>query len=238
MTRTSKGLYGVSEDNIPGLRTELNFILQYVADRLDALEVAEEAAAPAALTTETGLIYGEVYIKGNTTALTLNSATKVQIGFDTDGLSNGMTVDATENHITADQDGEYFVSVSCALRNDAAQSHLVSIGVFVNNGVTQKLNIHAHRSLSGGSTDAGSISLSGIVELSEDDTVELWANTDSASDRDVIFEDVTMSIIEVGIQWAQSYAERLSGTTWHSGTVRQRRQLVSMRLVEPSQACS
>jgi hypothetical protein len=196
MARTSKGRYTVHEDDIPGLRNELNFILQYVGDRLDALEIE---AAPAELTTETGLVFGEIYFSENTTAVTLNSAAKVQIAFEDNGIFNGMIPNATEDHIEIESDGEYFIAASIAVANQAAQAHKMSISMYLNNGATECVNVHADRTLAGGSTDVGSMSLNGLVELLTGDTVELWAITDSSSDRDVLFEDVTISIIKVGI---------------------------------------
>ena len=74
----------------------------------------------------------------------------------------------------------------------------MALGLFKNNGVTQFNNVHAHRTLSGGSTDVGSASLSGIITANKDDTIELWANTDSSSDRAVTFEDVTLSMVMLG----------------------------------------
>jgi hypothetical protein len=147
-----------------------------------------------------GLQFGEIYVKDNAVTTTLNSAAKVQVTvFASNGESNGsITPDHTNDHITVGVDGKFLVMVSLSFKNNAAQSHLVSIGVFSNNGVTEFPNIHSDRSLTGGSGDVGSVSLSGIISVSLGDTIELWANTDVAADRSVTFEDISLSIIQVG----------------------------------------
>ncbi len=50
----------------------------------------------------------------------------------------------------------------------------------------------------GSGGDIASISISGIIDLNADDTVELWATTDIVANRDVIFDDTTLTIIQVG----------------------------------------
>jgi hypothetical protein len=143
--------------------------------------------------------YGEIYAKGNTTAITLNSAGKTQVTtFTANGESYRTTPDHTNDHITIDVAGKYLCTVSTSIENQAAQAHKIVIGVFINNGVTQMTNVHSSRNLGGGAGDTGSASLSGIIDLSATDTVELWCNTDSASDRDVTLEDVTLSVVRIG----------------------------------------
>jgi len=148
---------------------------------------------------ESGLCFAEIYVKDNAVATTLNSAAKVQVTiFNTNGASNNMTPDYTNDHITVTKAGMYLCTISCALVNVAAQAHIVELLLYKNNGTTAFNNIHAHRNLSGGGGDKGSISLSGIIDLAVNDTIELWANTDAAANRDVIFEDVTFSLVQIG----------------------------------------
>ena len=146
-----------------------------------------------------GLPYGEIWVEGNATSVTLNTAALVQItDFDTDGDSNQITPDHTNDHITVDVAGVYLCTVSMAVLNNAAQQHIVHFMIQKNNGAVAFENVHSHRTLSGGSTDIGSISLSGVITLSANDTVELWADTDAAGDRDVTVEDCTMSLVQIG----------------------------------------
>ncbi len=146
-----------------------------------------------------GLPYGEIWFKDNANPTTLNSAAKVQItDFDNDGEEHNTDADHTNDHIVIQKAGRYLVTVSLTAANDAAQSHILNISCFKNNGAVELGNLHSHRSLTGGSGDVGSISISGIVNLAVDDTLELWATTNDAANRDVIFEDCTMSILMVG----------------------------------------
>ena len=59
-------------------------------------------------------------------------------------------------------------------------------------------NVHAHRTLTGGNTDVGSLSLSGIIDLAAADTVEVFMNTDAAANRSVTVEDITLSLVQIG----------------------------------------
>lgn len=146
-----------------------------------------------------GLAFGEIYVKDNAVAMTLNSAAKVQVTiFGTDGQSNNTTPDHTNDHITITKAGMYLVTISTAVQNNAAQSHKIVLSLWKNNGATEFTNVHAHRNLSGGSTDVGSISLSGIVDVAVNDTLEVWADTSAAADRSITVEDITLSIVQVG----------------------------------------
>jgi hypothetical protein len=141
--------------------------------------------------------YGEIYVKDNASTLTLNSAAKVQITiFDTNGRSNRTTPDHTNDHITIATAGVYFMMASVSAFNSSGAGHDVSVQVWRNNGVTACDNLYAERTL-GTSTDKGSMSVSGIAFLDAGDTLELWGNTSSGSDRTVTFEDVTLSVLKL-----------------------------------------
>jgi hypothetical protein len=143
-------------------------------------------------------LHGEIYVKDSITVIELSSAAFSQITtFTNNGLSNGVTPDHTEDHLLVNKKGRYLLVVSIALQNDSTQSHTVDIDAFLNNGTEILEHVHAHRRLSGGAGDIGSISMSGIIEADVGDTVELWATSDSGTAKGVIFEDITMSMIEV-----------------------------------------
>jgi hypothetical protein len=146
-----------------------------------------------------GMVFAEISVKDNTDAVTLNSTAKVQItNFNINGLSNNATPDHTNDHITIVKAGKYFVSVSLAVQNNASQTHKVDVSLWKDNGTTEFTNIHNHRTLSGGSTDVGAISISGIIDADVDDTLELWADTSAAANRSVTFEDLTFLILQIG----------------------------------------
>ncbi len=145
-----------------------------------------------------GHVYGEISAKDNTTPLTLAAASIVKISlFDTNGLSNLTTPDADNDNITIQHTGIYEVSFNIHLINDAAQKHIIDVSLYGNNGTVEFLNVHGHRTLAV-SSDVGAMSASGIVEILANETIELWATTDSSSDRGVIFEDINIHIIEIG----------------------------------------
>jgi hypothetical protein len=146
-----------------------------------------------------GLSYASMYAKDNTTPMTLNSAAKVKVtAFDTNGFSQG---NDTSNHatdeITISGGGHYLVTLSCHVNNNAAQTHTVDVSIWTNDGATEKNMLHGHRTLTGGSGDVGSMSISGIVSFSNGDTVGVWADTSDAGDRSVTFEDISLSILKI-----------------------------------------
>jgi len=143
-------------------------------------------------------VYGEIWVKDNTTETTLNSAAKAQIlVFTDDGDAEGSKPEFEEGHIEIKKAGKYMVNVAMSMSNTAGQGHVVSVGLFVNNGEDPFNNVHAGRGLTTAST-VGNAHMSGICNFDVGDTVELWAITDSGQDRNVLFEDVTLSITRVG----------------------------------------
>ena len=147
-----------------------------------------------------GLHFAEIWVKDNVAATPLNSSTgKVQyIHFINNGASNGdITPDHTNDHITIEVAGLYFCTLSIVVGNNAGASHVIDVSVWKNNGATEFLNVHAHRTLSA-STDIGSISLSGVVNLAVNDTIELWLDTNRVVNTNVTVSDCTLSLIQIG----------------------------------------
>lgn len=143
--------------------------------------------------------YGEIWVKDNVNTTTLNSSGGVQItNFDNNGESSNTLPNHTLNNITIEVSGRYFIMISLSVINSAPQSHIVDVSAFKNNGAIELLNTHSHRSLAGGSTDIAAMPLSGIANLVVGDTIELWATTNSAVDRNVTFEDCTLTLIRIG----------------------------------------
>jgi len=149
-----------------------------------------------------GLVFGEIYgYDTNTTLAIANTgiANKVIVNaFDTNGLANNMTPDATNNILTCDVIGKYLCTVSAVIASTGGGGGaLIGLGVWKNNGTVICNNVHAHRRLAGGGVDTGSVSLSGIITANATDTVELWCWNESNAD-DVIVDDVTLSLVQVG----------------------------------------
>jgi hypothetical protein len=145
-----------------------------------------------------GLDFANISVKDNTTDTTLNSAAKVQfLFFDTNGPSNSATPDHTNDHITITRAGKYYVSCAVTAANAAGASHVLDSSVWKNNGTTELINLHSHRTLGAG-TDIGSIHLSGIADLAASDTIELWLDTSRGSDTDVEVSDASLSVFMLG----------------------------------------
>lgn len=143
-------------------------------------------------------IYGEISVKDNTTPTPVESGGITQITvFDTNGHSNGMDSDHTHSHIHILRAGIYDVTFSIHLNNNAAQTHTVDVSVYANNSTKSFVNLHGHRTLTGGLGDVGSMSCSGKIEVEGGETIELWATTDSEISRSITFEDVTLTITKV-----------------------------------------
>ena len=151
--------------------------------------------------TSAGLAYAEIYCyeSGSTETITASGiANKVQITcFDTNGEKNNCTPDHTNDHITIDEAGRYLVTVSMSLESAGGSGYVLSAGVWKNNGATQFQNVHMSRSLSGGGSDIGSTSMSGICDFAKNDTIELWIWNETNT-NDVVVDDVTLSVVSVG----------------------------------------
>ena len=61
----------------------------------------------------------------------------------------------------------------------------------------ENLNVHAHRRMSGGGGDVGSASLSGIIDVSANDELEMWLHNETNTDNPTV-EDITISIFQIG----------------------------------------
>jgi hypothetical protein len=152
--------------------------------------------------TGAGLCYGEIYASDASSTVTITGTgkgNKVQItAFDVDGHSNNMTPDHTNDHVTVDVAGKYMCNVSLhAISTGGGGADLYGYSVYKNNGATEFANLHGQRNLTGGGGDEGSMSLSGIIDLSVNDTVEVWIWNNTNTD-DVIVDDITLSLVQIG----------------------------------------
>ena len=183
-----------SDDGLMRRGTERNAVMGTPSDNLTI-----DGAGDVLFSGGGGLAFGEISVKDNAAATTLNGTTKVQVtDFDTNGPSNNTTPAHATDDITIIKAGMYMIVVSVTVINGAAQEVALDVSVWTNNGGTELLNLHADRTLTGGSGDVGSMSLSGIADLAVDDTVELWAAITVTANRDVIFQDVTLTLVQIG----------------------------------------
>lgn len=143
-------------------------------------------------------IYGEIFVHANAVVTSVSSAGWTQITIlDTNGQSDGVTPDHTNDHLTIVTAGKYMCTVSACAANSAGVAHEIELSVFKNNGTTEFTNVHAQRTLGTGA-DKGSISLSGIIDLAASDTIELWATSNSGAARNITVSDATISLIKIG----------------------------------------
>lgn len=148
--------------------------------------------------------YGEIWAYEVSTTIAiaaLGIANKVQITvFDHNGFAKDTTPDHTNDHITINKDGLYAIHVSLAMKSVVAGgADNIGFGVFKNNGTVQLPNLHAKRTLTGGGIDSGNVSLSGIANFDNTDTVEVWLwNYDSADD--VLIDDINLTVFQIAKQ--------------------------------------
>jgi hypothetical protein len=148
-----------------------------------------------------GLCFAEISAYDAADTLTIAAsgiANKVQVtSFDTNGVSNNMTPDHTNDHITVDVAGMYLCTVSLAALSAAGTGFELGVAVYKNNGATLFQNCHAHHDLAGGGGDTGSTPLSGILDLAASDTIEVWVWNENNT-TDVVIEDITLSLVQIG----------------------------------------
>jgi len=149
-----------------------------------------------------GLSFAEIYTAAASDELTIGGtgiANKIQItSFSVNGVSNNMTPDHTSDHITVVQAGMYLCIISLHIESaGSGGADIFGFSVFKNDGTTEFSNVHGHRQLAGGGIDVGSISLSGIIDLAVNDTIELWVWNEDSTDN-VVIQDVSMSLTQIG----------------------------------------
>jgi len=150
----------------------------------------------------TGWAFAEIYAYDVNDTIAIagaGKANRAQItSFNANGVSNNMTPDHTNDHITVTKAGMYLCTASITIESTGAGgADTIGISLYKNNGATEYPNVHAHRRLAGGGGDVGSASLSGIVDLAVNDTIELWTWNEDGAD-DVVVDDVTLSLVQIG----------------------------------------
>jgi len=195
------GIYFLRESGVTNGRGSLNFAVDPNDDAADAdtghtVLTMESAGGYLHGAGTTGFPYGEIYVEGNSTADTVATATSTQITrFDVNGASLNTTPDHTNDHITITKAGHYMVNVSLAFSGDASVDWKFTL--CKNNGTANFLNVHTNRKLGSGG-DIGSASMSGIVDLAVNDTVEIWMIHGAGVNKDITVQDCTLSIVAVG----------------------------------------
>lgn len=149
-----------------------------------------------------GLPFGEIYANDVADTLTITAsgqANKVQItSFAVDGVSNNATPDHTNDHITITKAGMYLCTVSMSISSaGGGGADDIGFAVYKNNGATEFANLHGHRKLAGGGGDRGSCTMSGIIDLAVNDTIEVWIWNEDSTDN-LVVDDITLSLCQIG----------------------------------------
>ena len=146
-----------------------------------------------------GHTYGEISVSNNDSNMAVSSVAFAQItDFDTTGEAYNTNPCGDNDHIEIEEDGVYLVLYIACVINDAAQSHIINVAAFLNNGTEEIINSNSNHKLTGGSTDMIHLSGNPMIALERGETVELWAVSDSADARNVIFEDVVLNVLRLG----------------------------------------
>ena len=142
--------------------------------------------------------YAEISVEGNAVETTISSADAyVQVTvFDTDDLSSNMTPDHTNDHITIDEAGVYFVVATASVFSGTGSAAIFSFEIKSNNGTVAHTNIHSDRQLSGGGGDAGSVTMAGITAFAVNDTVEFWI-LNQTNTVNLVIEDASLSVVRL-----------------------------------------
>lgn len=145
------------------------------------------------------LPYGEIYMDNNTTNTVLAAQdTYYQVTtFNNNGISHRATPDHTNDHITIAVSGAY--KVDLAISAQAARAHTYYFEVHKNNGATGFSNLEAERQ-TGVANKPGSVALTGMIDLTAGDTVELWVKrtTGGAVSQSILVTHANMNLFRIG----------------------------------------
>lgn len=146
----------------------------------------------------TGLPYGDMYANDNSTPMSVSSAGYTQVTiFDTNGNSNLLTPDHTNDHHTIVKAGVYKVLCGLTVANNAGAGHKVEFVIAKNNGTVIFANCKRHRTLSSG-TDVGAMLVWGYIDVAASDTIEVWASSNSVAAKNITVEDINLGLMMGG----------------------------------------
>jgi len=151
-------------------------------------------------------VFGGLFAHDAADEITITGAgfsNKVQVtSFDSTQSYINMLPVVAESHIVAEHAASYLCVVSISAESvTAGAADEFGFGVFRNNGTVDGsggyTNVHSHRKVGGGGGDTGSISLSGIIPIEVDDTIEVWVWNEDGTDN-IVIDDITISLVMIG----------------------------------------
>lgn len=142
--------------------------------------------------------YGNMYGADVASTLTISTAgkgNKVQVtAFAVDGPSSpSITPDHTNDHQTVLVAGDYKIEVSISVDSDTGTAFSGGFSVFKNNGATEIPAAHAHHDFASGGGEETTITLSGIVTLTANDTIEVWGWNETNT-TNMVISSISMNI--------------------------------------------
>jgi hypothetical protein len=126
-------------------------------------------------------LYGELFNINNSTSQPITTLGQwYQVDFASAGISRGTTPSAATDDITISTAGVYAILASVAFSGTA--NTVYELAVKKNNGATEFECLYSKRKLNANG-DVGSVSISGICELVDTDTVELWVRNTTGNNK-------------------------------------------------------
>jgi len=142
--------------------------------------------------------YGGICVLENTTPITIVTAgVAVQVlDFDTNDPSRGMVPDYTNGHVTIAKAGDYAIMVSVTINSVAGPASHAHVTVEKNDGASIIGGLLSARDMAGGAGESGAMTLSGMVTLDVNDTIEVWVSNESTTDN-YVMENVSLMVTQL-----------------------------------------
>jgi hypothetical protein len=147
-----------------------------------------------------GLPYAQIYEEDGVGTLALAAQdTFYQVtSFSANGESNDATPDHTNDHITIGKAGRYLVQFWVHFEQSVGTSNVFDFHVQKNNGATDFPQTSGHRN--GGTGIVGSTGGTGILDLANGDTIELWVERldGGATSKTLTFRALSLVVTMIG----------------------------------------
>jgi hypothetical protein len=142
--------------------------------------------------------YASIYVINNAVEHAIAVAgTAVQVTvFGTNGPNIHLVADHTNDHITVDKAGDYFIAVSATVNSIAGAASRFEMTVQKNNGNSVVGGLTIHRNIAGGGGVSGVISMTDVATLAASDTVEVWLENETNTQNYVV-EDIDLTVIRL-----------------------------------------
>jgi len=144
-----------------------------------------------------GMAYASIYVKATAATVSVDSDNPDTLvtQWGNNGESNNATADQANDKITITKKGRYLIMGSFSVSLNGGATVTLRIEGYLNGNI--QAAIHSHITVS--STDINSISISGIINVGTVPwDLDIRANINSATARDLTVEDANLSIVQIG----------------------------------------